>query len=65
MFKLVFLKKSWAIGNQSLYERLREIGNKIYTNELGHITNMATMPIYGKNLTNLLLQNHLFDDLET
>ena len=23
---------------------------KIYTNELGHITNMATMPIYGKIL---------------
>ena len=23
---------------------------KIYTNELGHKTNMATMPIYGKNL---------------
>ena len=23
---------------------------KIYTNELGYITNMATMPIYGKNL---------------
>ena len=23
---------------------------KIYTNELGHLTNMATMPIYGKNL---------------
>ena len=29
---------------------------KIYTNELGHMTNMATMPIYGKNLKNLLLQ---------
>ena len=28
---------------------------KIYTNELGHMTNMATMPIYGKNLQNLLL----------
>ena len=28
---------------------------KIYTNELGHMTNMATMPIYGKNLKNLLL----------
>ena len=26
------------------------IGIKIYTNELGHLTNMATMPIYGKNL---------------
>ena len=23
---------------------------KIYTNELGHMTNMATMPIYGKNV---------------
>ena len=23
---------------------------KIYTNELGHMTNMATMHIYGKNL---------------
>ena len=22
---------------------------KIYTNELGHMTNMATVPIYGKN----------------
>ena len=24
---------------------------KIYTNELGHMTNMAAMPIYGKNLS--------------
>ena len=23
---------------------------KIYINELGHMTNMAAMPIYGKNL---------------
>ena len=29
---------------------------KVYTNELGHMTNMATMPIYGKNLNKLLLQ---------
>ena len=33
------------------------IGMKIYTNELGHMTNIAAMPIYGKNLKNLLLQN--------
>ena len=33
------------------------MGMKLYTNELGHMTNMATMPIYGKNLKNLLLQN--------
>ena len=26
------------------------MGKKIYINELGHITNMAAMPIYGKNL---------------
>ena len=26
---------------------------KIYTNELGHFTNMAAMPIYGKNLKNI------------
>ena len=29
----------------------RRMGIKTYTNELGHITNMVTMPIYGKNLT--------------
>ena len=26
------------------------MGMKIYTNELGHMTNMAAMPIYGKIL---------------
>ena len=25
------------------------MGMKIYTNELGNMTNMAAMPIYGKN----------------
>ena len=28
----------------------RRTGMKICTNELGHMTNMAAMPIYGKNL---------------
>ena len=27
---------------------------KIYTNELGHMINMAAMPIYGKNLKKIL-----------
>ena len=26
------------------------MGMNIYTNELGHMTNMAVMPMYGKNL---------------
>ena len=38
---------------------------KIYTNELGRMTNLAAMPIYGKNLKNFLLQNQKTDDLET
>ena len=38
---------------------------KIYINELGHMTNMAAMPIYGKNLKNLLLQNQYTTDLES
>ena len=38
---------------------------RIYTNELGHMTNMAAIPIYGKTLINLLLQNQLTNDLET
>ena len=39
---------------------------KIYTNELGHLTKMAAMPIYMvKTYKNLLLLNHLIDDLET
>ena len=29
---------------------LGRIGMKIYTNELGHMTNMAAMPIHGKNI---------------
>ena len=37
----------------------------IYTNELGHMTHMAAMPIYGKNLQKNLLQNQMTDDLET
>ena len=41
-------------------------GNKNLLNGAGHMTKMAAMPIYGKNLKqNLLLQNPKVDDLET
>ena len=40
-------------------------GTKVCSNGPGHMTKMATMPIYGKNLKNLLLQNQMADDLET
>ena len=38
---------------------------KIYINELCHMTNMAAILIYGKNLKNTLLRNQFTDDLET
>ena len=31
---------------------------KIYTNELGHMTNMAAMPIYGKNLKKIFSRSN-------
>ena len=41
-----------------------EGGTKVYINGPGHMTKMAAMPIYGKNLKNLL-QNQKSYDLET
>ena len=46
--KLVFLRNSWVIWNQSSYESLWENGNENLYNGLGHMTKMAAMPIYGK-----------------
>ena len=42
-----------------------EGGKKVYINGLGHMTKMAAMSIYGKNLKNLLLQDQKSHDLET
>ena len=36
-----------------------------FSNVHGHITKIASMPIYGKNFQNLLLRNQEADDLET
>ena len=38
---------------------------KVCSNGSGHMTKMASMPIYGKKLKHLLLRNHKADDLET
>ena len=42
-----------------------DVGMKVCSTGPGHMTKMATMPIYGKNIKNLLLQNQKADDLET
>ena len=46
-------------------EHLSLTGTKIYILGPGHMKKMAAMPIYGKIIKNLLLQNHKSDDLET
>ena len=40
-------------------------GTKISSNSPDHMTKVAAMPIYGKNLKNLLLRNPVANDLET
>ena len=40
-------------------------GTKVCSNGPGHMTKMAVMPIYGKNLKNLLLRNQKATELET
>ena len=54
---LFFSKTLGQFGTKVHMKAWGGIGMKIYTNELGHMTNMAAMPIYGKNFKNLLLQN--------
>ena len=52
-------------GTKIHMKALGRIGMKIYTNELGHMTNVAAMPYMVKTLKKLLLQNQLTSDLET
>ena len=48
--KTCFLKNSLAIKTKAHMKAYGRMGMKTYTNELGHMTNMAAMPIYCKNL---------------
>ena len=49
VFKDLFLRKPLANQSQILYEASIGRGNQCIKNNLGHMTKMATMPIYGKN----------------
>ena len=48
---------AWPIKAKFYVEPPWEGGTKVYINAPGHKTKMAAMPIYGKSLKNLLLQN--------
>ena len=57
---------AWPIKPKFYVEPPWEGGTKVYIKGPGHMTKMAAMPIYGKNLKkNLLLQNQKSCDLET
>ena len=49
-WNLFLTETVWQFGTKIHMKAWGKIGMKIYTNELGHMTNMAAMPIYGKNL---------------
>ena len=55
---------AWPIKAKFYVEPPWEGGTKVYINSPGHMTKMAAMPIYGKNL-NLLLQNRRVNFHET
>ena len=46
------METAWPINAKFLVESSREVGKKVYINGTGHMTKMAAMPIYGKNLKN-------------
>ena len=65
-FSNVFSSETaWPIKAKFYEEPPWEGGTKVYINGQGHMTKMAAMPIYGKNLLNHLLQNQKSYDLET
>ena len=58
IFKDLFPKTAWPIKAKLYVEPPWEGGKKVYINYSGHITKMAAMPIYGKNLLkSFFLQN--------
>ena len=51
--KLGFLRNHWASRSQILYVSFQVQGNEFFWHDAGHMTKMAAMPIYGKNLSKI------------
>ena len=65
-FSNVFSSETaWPTKAKFYLEPPWEGGTKVCINGPGHMTKMAAMSIYGKNLENLLLQNRKADFYET
>ena len=48
--KHFFSVTNWPINAKFHVNPPREVGKKVYVKGTGHMTKMAAMPIYGKNL---------------
>ena len=65
-FSNVFSSETaWPIKVKFYVEPAWKVGTKVYINGPGNMAKMVAMPIYGKNLKNLLLKNQKSYDLET
>ena len=65
IFKRLPSETAWPMKAKFYVEPPSEGGTKVYINGPGHMTKIAGMPIYGKNLKKILLQNQKSYDLET
>ena len=64
-FSLSHLETAWPIEAKFYVEPPWDKGTKVWSNGLYHMTKLAAMPIYGKNLKqNLLLCNQKVNDHE-
>ena len=63
-FSNISSETAWPIKAKFYVEPPWEGGTKVCINGRGHMTKMAAIPIYGKNLKNLL-QNRMADFHET
>ena len=55
--KILFSETTWPIKAKFYMKHLQEGGTNLYIDNRGHMTKMATMPIYSEKLQNLLLRN--------
>ena len=47
--KIFFSETAWPIKAKFYMKNLQEEGTNVFINNLGHMTKMAAMPIFGKN----------------
>ena len=59
--KIFFSETAWPIKAKFYMKHLWEGGTNVFINKPGHMTKMATTPIYGKKLQNSRVCNHVTD----